>query len=104
MENILELTQEKTLTMFEKGILADSGDTIFEKAGYASHTGLQLGSCDYWPYYETYHHYYPFPTVVAPNKTETAFKVVKVLIDKRLAKIQTVRQFVEVMDEIVKVL
>lgn len=99
MENALGLTQSNTQQLFESGTLAFDGLTHpFDS------TDLQLGYTDFWPYYQTYHHYWPFPTVITPNKTETAFKVVKVLIDKKLAKIDTVKQFVELMDEVIRVL
>lgn len=99
MENALGLTQSNTEQLFENGTLAfDEVTRPFDS------TDLQLGYTDFWPYYQTYHHYWPLTTVVAPNKTETAFKVVKVLIDKKLAKIDTVKQFVLLMDELTKVL
>lgn len=57
-------------------------------------------------YHDHYHHYYPWPQTitVTPNKTETAFKIVKVLLDKGLVKIERIKTFIHLMDEIVKVL
>ncbi len=96
MENALGLTENNTQQLFNSGTLSYDGITHLND--------LQLGYTDFWPYYQTYHHYWPLPAVIAPNKTETAFKVVKVLIDKKLAKIDTVKQFVLLMDELTKVL
>ena len=107
MENMMNLSQNQTLDMLNNGTLSyDGGCTTFANIGNAdaiTTTDFQLGYCDYWPYYQTYHYHYPYPITITPNKTETAFRVVKVLIDKKLTKIQTVKQLVELMDAIVKV-
>jgi len=102
MENAMNLSQDKTLAVFNNASLVSGSTTKLDCVA----DDMQLGCYDYWPYYETYHHWYPHPSTitVTPNKTETAFKVVKVLINKKLAKIQTVKQFVETMDSIVGVL
>ncbi len=98
MQNAMNLSETKTLAVFNNAAIVDGTSAIDNTID------LQLGCCDYWPYYQTYHYYWPLPQVIALNKTETAFKVVKVLIDKKLAKIQTVKQFVELMDAVVSVL
>lgn len=101
MENLMNLSQEKTMEVFNNAALTEVGNTMIDGV---THADYQLAYFDYWPYYETYHHYYPYPTVIAPNRVETAYKVVKVLLDKKLAKIQTVKELVELLDELVKVL
>jgi len=99
MENALGLTQEVTSQLYDNGSLVGDFD-----AHLSGVDDLQLGYNDFYPYYQTYHYWYPYTTIVAPSKTDTAFKVVKILIDKKLAKIQTVKQLVSLMDELVKVL
>lgn len=105
MKNSMNVSQDKALAMYTNGALGDI--TSFNEVSSAGNAGgtsdLILGNCDIWPYYETYHHYYPFPTVITPNKTETAYKVVKVLIDKKLANVTTVKQLVTLIDAIVEV-
>lgn len=53
-------------------------------------------------YYEWYP--LPYPSYITIDKTKQAFEIVKLLKEKKLAKITTVKQFVELVDEIVKVL
>ena len=57
-------------------------------------------------YHDHYHHYYPYPEAVTttPNKTETAYKVIKALMDKGLVRFERVKTFVALMDVIVGVL
>lgn len=94
MGNTLNLSEAKATTMYNEGVLEGSSNTGGQ---------LQLGTINYWPYYQTYHNFYPYPTYITPNKTETAYKVVKVLLDKKLAKLDTVKQLVTLIDAIAEV-
>ena len=56
--------------------------------------------------------YYPdYPTPIGsywwkdePNKTEQAFKITKALLDQKLIKLNTIKQFIDLMDKLVKII
>jgi len=57
----------------------------------------------YEPYRETVRQYYPvyYPMWETKNSSlEQAFKILQVLIEKKLIKITTVKQFIETVNEI----
>lgn len=61
----------------------------------------------YWPYWEPYNNYYKgcYHTFTTPDKFETAFKLARKLMDKKLVKPQkTVEDFFKLMDSIVEIL
>ncbi len=67
---------------------------------------LRVGSTyvDY-PYFE--YHWYPYSShycVCSEDKTKQAFKIVKLLMKKKLAKVDKVKEFVELIDEILEIL
>lgn len=39
-----------------------------------------------------------------PNKTDQAFKVVKVLLEQKIIKINSVKQFMRLMDKLIEIL
>ncbi len=53
---------------------------------------------------EPYRYWYPNYHSIAPNKFEQAFKVATVLQEKKLINIRTIKQFIELIDELQKVL
>jgi len=63
-----------------------------------------------WPhmgtFYDHYHYYYPYvtPMVVTPNRKEQALAVAKILVDKKLARVTTIKQFIDLVDVLVNVL
>jgi hypothetical protein len=59
--------------------------------------GQQLGQLS-MTYYPTYHSYW------TPNKTEQAFKLVQKLMEKNLVKVKTVKDFLELTNEIISIL
>lgn len=68
---------------------------------------LESNNCIITPsWYRDY--YYPvyYPTYVYSHHTETeiAFKVAKMLQEKKLVNLRTVKQFVDLVDELIKVL
>lgn len=65
--------------------------------GGVSTTALYPGNTIYYPYYQTYWY-------ERPDKTSQAFRIVKALMERKLINLLTVKQFVDLVDEIVKVL
>lgn len=60
-----------------------------------------------WSWPDTYHYYYPtyYPYVVKEdNKFEQAFKIVQKLMEKKLVDPKKVKDFIELVNEIVDVL
>ena len=64
-----------------------------------------------WNYWEEY--YYPYmikesyPVWVqerAVDKGKKVYEIVKMLRDKKLVQVRTVKQFIEIMDELIKVI
>ena len=78
-----------------------------ETTGYAGDIIDMTGCYDYW--HEQRHIVYPpasytFCSHTTEDKGLKALSIIKVLIKKKLAKIDTIGQFVDIMDELVKIL
>jgi len=54
--------------------------------------------------HDHYGYGYSYPTYVYVDKTEKAFKIIKTLMDKKTIKLNTVKQFIDLVDEITKIL
>lgn len=72
-------------------------------------TGFTAGtSCwDYWhhDYYPIYHESYPvYIQDRARDKGKEAFEIIKMLKDKRFIKLETVADFIDAMDALIKIL
>lgn len=71
----------------------------------------QLGHIgDFYPYYEPLieKHYFNYPIYTTyhsteKSKVEQAFKIVQVLIEKKLVKVDKVKEFIELVNEIVEI-
>lgn len=79
-------------------------------AGGTFPTGTYIGDNIWWQnpvtYYPLVYQYYPQSVVYweNPNKTEKAFKIIEKLIEKKLIKVKTVKEFIELVNEISAVL
>lgn len=68
--------------------------------------GYQVGNCwiepSYWDKWwnNEIHHWYPTYHVVEKNQVEQAFKIIGKLIEKKIVKDLTVKQFIELVNEI----
>ena len=69
---------------------------------------VNLGCWDYW---ERYHYPYivkeSYPVYIqerAQDKGKQAFEIIKVLKDKKLVQLKTVGNFIDLMDELIKIL
>ncbi len=55
---------------------------------------------NYYPWIQSYCNHYHYPE----DKTKQAFKIVKVLMKKKMVKLDKVKDFVELVDEILEIL
>lgn len=81
-----------------------TGNTLGDSTGT---TQVNAYNGYYWPFWEPYNQYYHsyYHTTTTPDKFETAFKLSRKLMDKKLVKPQkTVEDFFKLMDAIVEVL
>ena len=72
---------------------------------------FQVGNCFitypyYYPLYEEhYHSYYPSVSYVTEkSKVEQAFKILGKLLEKKIVKVITIGQFIELVNEIASIL
>lgn len=49
-------------------------------------------------------YYQPYYSYWTPNKTEQAFRLVQKLLEKKLVKLNTIKDFIELTNEIVSIL
>ena len=86
---------------------SDAVSLVDSNGGY-TFNGTDL-SC--WGYYQDYY----YPTVIresypvylqerAKDKGKQAFEIIKILKDKKLVQLKTVGNFIDLMDELIKVL
>lgn len=101
MKNSVRSLQSNTSTPIWCDNSTDDIDTMWK---YINESTDEVTTIYPWIYRDWYWHTYPDYTYVSLNKTEQAFKIVKLLKDKKLAKVTTVKQFVELVEEISKVL
>ena len=84
----------------------DSGSN--QLSAYKSELGQmnQLGTCIapwHWDnYYHYYHYHYP-SVVYEKSKMEIAFKIVARLLEKKLVKAMSVKQFIELTNEVAEI-
>jgi len=76
---------------------ADSFNNLWQ---IGTESNLQAETIPWEPYYPNYYSYW---WRNEPNKTEQAFKITKVLLDKKLIKLNTIKQFIDLMDKLVKI-
>ncbi len=68
------------------------------------HVGSHYVDYDYYhTHWYPYTQYYPSFTI-GEDKTKQAFKIVKLLMKKKLVKVDKVKDFVELIDEILEIL
>ena len=81
-----------------------STDVVGHAGG--TYTGDIQGCYDYWQnsYPAPVGYVYSFSTYTPQDKGLKALSIIKILIKKKVAKIDTIEQFIDVMDELVKVL
>lgn len=65
------------------------------------HTGTTYHYVDY-PYF--HQNWYGYCNHTGEDKTKQAFKIVKLLMKKKLVKVDKVKDFVELIDEILEIL
>ena len=78
-------------------VISDNGTLELSNTGYTN--GLTIGG-----YYHDYWWPYCYHTTIQKSTIEQAFKIVNVLFKKKLIKVNTVKSFVDLVDEIAKVL
>jgi hypothetical protein len=75
----------------------------------SSTTAYKVNSC--WGYWQDY--YYPYivresyPVYLqerSKDKAKQAYEIIKILKDKKLAKLEKVADFIDLMDELIKIL
>ncbi len=64
------------------------------------------GYCQITPYTysDYYYHWYPSYPAIVHDRTEKAFKIVKMLMDKKMVKNLTIKKFIDLVGEITEVL
>jgi len=86
----------------------DSGTIAVNDIGMATTSNYDI-SC--WDYY--HRDYYPYviresyPVYLqerAKDKSKQAFEIIKILKDKKLVQLKTVGNFIDLMDELIKIL
>ena len=89
----------------------DSGNMTFTTTGDWYPETTTSDSCGCWTYYQDY--YYPYvvresyPVYLqerAKDKSKQAFEIIKILKDKKLVDLKTVGNFIDLMDELIKIL
>jgi len=78
-----------------------------ETTGYVGDVIDMTGCYDYWHEQRPFNPMpinYTFCSHTTEDKGLKALSIIKVLIKKRLVKIDTIEQFVDIMDELVKIL
>ncbi len=89
-------------------IVYDGGTGHWEGTKTDANTTATTGYCHITPdwYNNHYYHWYPnyYPVTIQVDTTKKAFEIVKVLQDKKVIKLSTVKQFVELVDSILKIL
>ena len=104
LSNLDEATNFLQETSIITGIGADYTD-----ANWSDGTGGSSLSC--WHYYQDY--YYPqiiresYPVYLqerSKDKGKQAFEIIKTLKDKKLIQLRTVGDFIDLMDELIKIL
>jgi hypothetical protein len=86
---------------------ADMNDTVsFSAQNNALGLGGNYYDWDDWYrwYPETYNHYYHTTVVEKPNAFELSFKIVSKMLEKKIIEKLTVRQFIETINEIAKLI
>lgn len=91
--------------------LNDSVAKMNSMSARTSQTGDQIKSLSCWGYWRD--HYYPeivqhsYPVYIqerAQDKGKQAFEIIKMLKDKKFLKLESVGDFIDVMDELIKIL
>lgn len=80
---------------------ADSFNNLWQAGTGNVNTGYDFPWQPYYPDYQ------PISTVwwkEEANKTEQAFKITKVLLDQKLIELNTIKQFIDLMDKLVKII
>jgi len=83
----------------------DSGTTC---GGYDSTNVLGEQSC--WDYWQNYYHPYIYPSYPvyiqdrAKDKGKESFEIIKGLMDKKFIKLNTVKEFIDLMNFFIKIL
>ena len=95
----------QTMAIYNKGLLNNNTGIVSYPAGDISYpTGPANHSIGIDYFYHNY--YYPccYPTTTyEKSKIEQAFKIVHILFKKKIIEVKTVKEFVDLVDEISKV-
>ena len=83
--------------------------SFFTTDGNPSQDGNTTQTLSCWGYWRDYYYpqYYSYPVYIqerAKDKGKQAFEIIKMLKDKRFLKLETVGEFIDVMDELIKIL
>lgn len=112
MNKSLSMSVDNNLNISAKdaGVLAASFTTE-NAVGYIDSSGTFDGDLSCWNYWE--HYYYPniirksYPVYIrerAEDKGRQAFEIIKMLNDKKLLRISEIKDFIKLMDELIKIL
>ena len=108
--------EHNALQVYNTGIIQESGSVSYQgSTGDYLPAEITSGPAeamtgDYWfTYPDIYHYYYHYwwPSIPMPpekSKIEQAFKILKVLIEKKIVQINTVKRFIDTIDAISNVL
>ncbi len=104
------MDKNKAISMLNSSI--DSGTwTIGTTGNYTDEGTYKTEEITCWNYWQTY--YYPYiikesyPVYIqekAIDKGKKAYEIVKVLRDKKLVQVRTVKQFIDLMNELIKLI
>jgi hypothetical protein len=120
MQTAAALNMAQCEAIFEKGTLSleepalpaiksmsamfvDDDSAEFRR-GYKGAYDASLSTPNWLPYYNTYRCWHPIHYEYTEDKASQAFRIVKMLMAKKLANVHSVRSFVNIMDELIKVL
>ncbi len=101
------MKNEVELTNFDKNMLNmslnwnDSGTADLPSEDMAVYTGTVNHYVDY-PYFRQ--NWYGYCTHTTEDKTKQAFRIVKLLMKKKLVKVDKVKDFIELIDGILEIL
>ena len=105
------MDKSKTMSMMNASLDSNLGLSLNSNSDVSYHNGISNGSLNCWGYWQDY--YYPtviresYPVYIqerAKDKAKHAYEIVKILKDKKLAKLEKVSDFIDLMDELIKIL
>lgn len=99
--------KQEAMSMLDKSVDSQSLNIDFTTTNDSMYDGINMTSWDYW---NNYYHPYAYPSYPvyiqerAKDSSRQAFEIVKMLNDKKKLNIKTVKDFIDVMDTLIKIL